>query len=435
MRVGNNLNDKMIKQAIIVSLHDDITEISDLVRSLDYLIIGTFIQHRPFPDVASYIGSGKLEEIKDFLEQSDPDIDVVVIDGELKPSQWFSLEKELGCMVYDRIRLILEIFKDRAERKEARLQVRLAELEYEKPFVRELIHRARSGEHPGLMAGGEYQVDDYYEMIKKQMKHIRENLKKIENDRNVQRQHRHKSGFYLVSLAGYTNAGKSSLLNTLSDDKITVEDRLFSTLSTTTRRVETKHIPILLTDTVGFIQRLPSWIIDAFHSTLEEIQQADIVLLVIDGSDPVTIFQEKLETSLKELTNLEVTAPILVVINKIDLLSKEEVKEKISSLGYNDELKENMIIPVSIKEGYNIDLLLERIYQYLPSLHRLKCILPNNKEVQSFISYLHSKTNVVSIDYGKQVKIILDCNPKLHDKIASECEKLLGTVEELDPFK
>ena len=150
------------KQAIIVSLHDDIKEIRELAGSLQYNVIQTFIQHRKNPDVTSYIGSGKLNEIKTFLMDSETIIDVAIIDGELKPSQWFHLEKEWDIKVYDRIRLILEIFKDRAERKEARLQVRLAELEYEKPFVRELIHRARSGEHPGLMSGGEYQVNEYY---------------------------------------------------------------------------------------------------------------------------------------------------------------------------------------------------------------------------------------------------------------------------------
>jgi len=432
LEYGNTLNDQMMNKAIIVSLHDDIYEISQLSNSLGYSIDRIFIQHRPFPDVASYVGSGKLEEIRSFLEESDSTIDVVIIDGELKPSQWFLLEKELDVKVFDRIRLILEIFKDRAERKEARLQVRLAELEYEKPFVRELIHRTRSGEHPGLMAGGEYQVDDYYEMIKKQMKHIRENLKKIEKDRSIQRQHRHKSGFYLISLAGYTNAGKSSLLNVLSDETITVEDRLFSTLSTTTRKVETKHIPILITDTVGFIQRLPSWIIDAFHSTLEEIQQSDVVLLVLDGSDTIDVFTDKLQTSLKELTNLEVNAPILIVINKIDRISEEEIQKKIHSLDFRKDLDPNMIIPISVTRNQNIDLLLDRIYQFLPALSRVKCILPNNKEVQSFISFLHNKTNVIKISYGKTVEVILDCNPKLHDKIFSDCLNLNGTSSDIE---
>ena len=135
------------------------------------------------------------------------------------------------------------------------------------------------------MAGGEYQVDDYYETIKKQVKRIKEELENIRNQREVRRRHRHTGGFYLVSLAGYTNAGKSSLLNLLSHENIYVEDKLFSTLSTTTRKINGANIPILLTDTVGFIKNLPVYIIDAFHSTLEEIEVADVVLLIVDVSE------------------------------------------------------------------------------------------------------------------------------------------------------
>jgi len=418
------------QQAIIVSLHEDINEIIQLAHSLNYEIVTSFIQHRHSPDATSYVGLGKLEEVKTFLEEETVDITVVIIDGELKPSQWFLLEKEWGVKVYDRIRLILEIFKDRAEKKEARLQVRLAELEYEKPFVRELIHRARSGEHPGLMSGGEYQVDDYYEMIKKQMKYVRENLRKIENDRKIQRQHRYSSGFYLVSLAGYTNAGKSSLLNLLSEGKVTVEDRLFSTLSTTTRKIEAHHIPVLLTDTVGFIQHLPSWIIDAFHSTLEEIEQADVVLLVIDGNDALEVFNQKIQTSLKELTDLNVKAPVLIVINKIDLLTPKKLQERIDALTDLEKLPYKNIIPVSIKDKENIDVLLDRIYQSLPLLTRLRCLIPNSTETQSFISWLYKKTHVVSISYDAVIEVIVDCNPKLSEKIISDCIQLSGTVSE-----
>ncbi len=416
--------------AVIVSLHDDITEIIQLAHSLNYTILETFIQRRQSPDAESYIGRGKLEEIKSFLENNERKIDVIIIDGELKPSQWFVLEKEWNVNVYDRIRLILEIFKDRADRKEAKLQVRLAEFEYEKPFVKELIHRAREGEHPGLMAGGEYQVDDYLEMINKKTKNIRNSLKKIADNRSVQRQHRHSSGFYLVSLAGYTNAGKSSLLNLLSDEKINVEDRLFSTLSTTTTRIETKQNHILMNDNVGFIQRLPSWIIDAFHSTLEEIQQADVVLLVLDASDSLDVFILKLQTSLKELIELDVTAPILIIINKIDLITREELDHKLISLNYLGDTFNQRIIPISIKNKENIALLLDRIYQSLPLLTRLRCLIPNVKEAQSFISWLHEKTHIVTISYSEMVDIVVDCNPKLRERIIADCLQLKGNAFE-----
>ncbi|MGF3554835.1 MAG: GTPase, partial [Thermoplasmatota archaeon] len=213
-----------ITNAIIISLDDDITEIKELANTLNYNVVNFFIQHRETPDVNTYIGSGKVEEIKKFIENSEKKINLIIINGELKPSQWFNLEKKFEIDVYDRIRLILAIFEKRAEKKEAKLQVKLAQLQYERPFVRELIHRARSGEHPGFMAGGEYQVDDYYETIKKQMKKIKKELENIRFQREILRQHRHTGGFYLVSLAGYTNAGKSSLLNLLSKENVYVED-------------------------------------------------------------------------------------------------------------------------------------------------------------------------------------------------------------------
>lgn len=284
------------KTAILISIDNSTSEITQLANTLGYNILKEFIQHRTNPDVNYYIGCGKVDEIKEFLEDTEESVDLAIVNGELKPSQWFSLEKKLETNVYDRIRLILAIFEEHAERREAHLQVKLAQLQYERPYTRELIHRTKAGEHPGLMAGGEYQVDDYYEMIKRQTKKIREDLQKIRQNRELQRQTRSKSGFSSVSLAGYTNAGKSSLMNLLSGEKVKVEEQLFSTLSTTTRSIMTKNkekqMPILLTDTVGFIENLPSCIIDAFHSTLEEIELADVVVLVVDGSEAEEVVEK-----------------------------------------------------------------------------------------------------------------------------------------------
>lgn len=418
------------KKALVISLDEDITEIIQLAESLQYTVIESFIQHRNMPDVTSYIGSGKIKEIQTYLEELDTEVDVILIDGELKPSQWFYLEKMFEVTVYDRIQLILNIFKDRAERKEARLQVRLAELSYEKPYVRELIHRARSGEHPGLMAGGEYQVDDYYEMIKKQMKHIKEELASIQKDREIQRQHRQISGYYLVSLAGYTNAGKSSLLNLLSREKVTVENRLFSTLSTTTRRIETSSIPVLLTDTVGFIQRLPAWIIDAFHSTLEELKRADVVVLVLDASDEVAMFQNKLETSLQELADLSVHAPLLVVLNKIDIISAEELEQRKEITRHTPRLSDQSIVPLSVKEKKYIDLFSKTLHSVLPQRVNIRFQLPNNENIQSFVSWLYEKTHVIDITYREKVSVTLECNQKLQQKITATIKELNGRIIE-----
>jgi GTP-binding protein HflX len=416
------------KNALIVSLYDDFTEICDLADSLDYKVVKTFVQHREKPDVNSYVGAGKLEEIKKFIEESQKNIDLVVVDGELKPSQWFTLEKKFCIDVFDRIRLILAIFEKRADRKEARLQVKLAQLQYERPFVRELIHRARSGEHPGFMAGGEYQVDDYYEMIKRQTKKIRDDLKSIRDEREVRRSHRHIGGFYLVSLAGYTNAGKSSLLNLLSGEKVKVEGRLFSTLSTTTRKIKNKSIPILVTDTVGFIQNLPALIIDAFHSTLEEISVADVVLLVVDISENQDIVLNKLKISFDELVEIGVTAPIIFVLNKCDLLSQKTLNSKVNLIRNQDFVNGKKVVSISAKDKCDIDLLLDLLYDSLPQLVNCKIGLPINKETQSFISFIYEKTHVIDVSYGDYVTVSFECSAMIRDRILSMCERFDGFI-------
>jgi len=419
------------KTAIIVTLREDTDEIKLLAESIQYNIIKIFIQRRDKPDVTNYIGKGKREEIKSYIEESGNNVDVVIIDGTLKPSQWFLLEKYWMIPVYDRLRLILMIFRDRADRKEARLQVRLAELQYERPFVRELIHRARSGEHPGLMAGGEYQVDDYYEMMKKQIKKIKEKLSHIRQQRNIRRNHRQHSGYFLVSLAGYTNAGKSSLLNVLTNETVDVENRLFSTLSTTTRRLSKATIPILLTDTVGFIQRLPAWIIDAFHSTLEEIKDADVVVLVVDASDPFPLFERKIQTSFEELTELDVSNPVLVVLNKIDLISQQELTNKNHFVTAFCTGKTFDVISLSVYKQQNIDKLIDKIYDLLPQLYQLKLQLPNNEETQSLLSWMYEYSKLHDITYGDQVHITLTAHEQIKNKIISKVNTIKGAIIEM----
>ena len=418
--------------AVVVSLNDNTVEIIQLAASLEYDVVKIFVQQRNIPDVNYYIGSGTVVELQEFLAESKETINLILVDGELKPSQWFNLEKKLNIDVYDRIRLILAIFEQRAERKEARLQVKLAQLQYERPYVRELIHRARAGEHPGLMAGGEYQVDDYYEMIKKQMKKIKKDLGKIRTDREVHRQTRYKSGFYLVSLAGYTNAGKSSLLNLLSGETVTVDGKLFSTLSTTTRRIwskeKDKQIPILLTDTVGFIENLPPWVIDAFHSTLEEIEVADVVVLVVDASDEKQVVERKLHVSLGDLCDLGVTASIVLALNKIDQLDEQSLDDLINYLGERGLLKEKSYVSLSVKKQKNIDSLHDAIYAALPSMVTMAMQLPVSTESQAFISYLYKTVWVVDIRYAATIDIVIRCNVKIKDRIIATCTSLHGSV-------
>ena len=248
------------------------------------------------------------------------------------------------------------------------------------------------------MAGGEYQVDDYYEMIKKQMKKIRGNLKKIEIERGIRRRHRKTGGFYILSLAGYTNAGKSSLLNILSGDEVNVDGRLFSTLSTTTRRLKDEDVPILVTDTVGFIEDLPAWIINAFHSTLEEIELADIVLLVVDISDNFKDLQKKISVAINELIEIGVNSPIIIILNKIDLILQDDLISKIRFVRDMEITKGKNIITISAKNKENIDELYQMIYDTLPYSCILELQFPINDDVHSFISSIYKKSIVLKIN-------------------------------------
>jgi len=264
------------------------------------------------------------------------------------------------------------------------------------------------------------------------MKKIRLDLKKIENDRELHRKTRYKSGFYLVSLAGYTNAGKSSLLNLFSGEEVKVGGKLFSTLSTTTRRIphRTKGnaVPILLTDTVGFIENLPSWIIDAFHSTLEEIEFADVVVLVVDGSEKKELVEKKLQVSLDELLEIGVTSSVVIAINKIDLIDDETVNDLVEYLSQKGLLNNRLCIPISVVEETNIEMLLEHIYKSLPNMVEMTLQLPMNKEAQAFVSQLYKKTRVIKATYEKTIMVEVACNVKIKDKIVAKCIVLQGSI-------
>jgi GTP-binding protein HflX len=420
------------KNAILLSLDDATAEIVQLAQTLGYTIQKEFIQHREQPDVNYYLGIGKIDEIKEYIDQAKEAIELAIVNGELKPSQWFSLEKKFGCTVYDRIRLILSIFEQHAERREARLQVKLAQLQYERPYVRELIHRTKAGEHPGLMAGGEYQVDDYYEMIKRQSKKIREDLEKIRENRELQRQTRYTSGFYTVSLAGYTNAGKSSLMNLLAKEQVKVEEQLFSTLSTTTRNVtqnpKEKRIPLLLTDTVGFIEHLPAVIVEAFHSTLEELEVADVIVLVVDSSEPKETVQKKLQVSFDELRTIGSSAPIVIAFNKIDLCSQEHLDQLIGHLKQMGSLTDRLYVMISAKENKNIDILLRTIHECLPHLAKITFQLPLGEKTHAFISQLYEKTHVESVTYHEVITVTVECNEKIKEKLIAASRAIQGRV-------
>jgi GTPase len=363
---------------VIVSLTPDTKEIEELARSMNYSIRRTFVQKRPSPDPRTFIGSGKVDEIKEFLKTPDgKNVKVATFNSPLKPTQIFHLQNALGLTVYDRTRLILEIFSNRARSQEAKLQVELAKLEYEIPLVKEFIHRSKIGEHPGYMAGGEYPVNTYYDMITKHIKRIKEKLRTVKKDREERRKHRRDAGFFLISIAGYTNAGKSQLLKALTNEDVIIEDRFFSTLFTITRRGEGRlGGAFLFSDTVGFIRDLPPWLVEAFNSTLEEIYLSDIIFLVVDVSEHADTIIQKVVTSYKFLQYQDTIPSIILVFNKKDLVPDQEalhkmvvhVLERLNE--HNIPLLDNCV--VSAKNHENLEDLMARLIASVQKLDYIK---------------------------------------------------------------
>ncbi|MFC4246161.1 GTPase HflX [Natribaculum luteum] len=386
----------------------DTEEIRDLAEAAGYEVAGEVTQSRK-ADPALQLGEGKADELADMAARED--VTTVIFDNRLGPYQTYNLGQKLpdGVEVIDRFTLILEIFGQRAQTRKAQLQVELAELRYELPRVEAKTSLAKRDEHPGFMGLGEY--DESREQdIKAQISRIRDELERIEQTEEHRRERRRASGFDLVALAGYTNAGKSTLLRQLAADLAVdeneqlhpdleataeSEDRLFTTLGTTTRRAEVGPREVLLTDTVGFISDLPHWLVESFKSTLDSVYRADLVLLVVDVSEPVEEIREKLVTSHDTLYERN-EAPIVTVLNKIDQVSEAELEEKRAALS---ALAPNPVA-VSAKEGTNVDELLERIDRELPDWERERLVLPMTDDTMSLVSWIHDNARVEDVTYG-----------------------------------
>jgi GTP-binding protein HflX len=402
---------------IIISLSDETGELAELARSIGYTVKEIFVQRREKPG-PYFVGRGKMEEIGAFVEHHT--IECAVVNDVLTPSTWFSLERHLGIPVYDRIRLILEIFADRARKREGQLQVQLAKLRYERPFVRELFHRVKHGEKPGFLGGGEYVVADYYEMIKKQMKKIKKELEKIEKEREVRRSERRKRGFYLVSIAGYTNAGKSSLLNRMTGVRSVVEDRYFSTLAPKTSRPAGKQdVPLLFTDTVGFIDDLPHWLIDAFRSTLEEVALADVIIVLVDMSDDTETMKRKARTTLSEIQRLKKTENILFALSKCDTASANERATKKREM---DRAFQCDCIPISAQSGENIAVLCNAVDSLLPAAACIHVEMPPEK-ADGMVRWLNTLGQIRRFSRHETIEVDVVCSNRVKSRVIGRCEK------------
>ncbi len=324
-----------------------VEEAKSLVDSSDRLIVGVFSQK--YLNHSHYgIGSGKAEQIKEFVRESKAE--EIVIDEHLTSRQIYNLEKLTGVQVIDRERLILDIFYTRATTTEAKLQIELAEIQYEMPRVRENAKLTSGGERSGKGGMGEYVVDVKFRNLKRRISFIKEKLDDAHRKRDLYHKQRIKTGMPVVSLVGYTSSGKTTLFNLLTGEHKQISNSLFTTLSTTTRLSKIDAREILLTDTVGFISRLPTYMIDAFKSTLEESLAADLILLLIDISEDLQDIRIKHAACREVLEELKVDkSKVLMVFTKCDRLDSQEIVKKISEV-----LGISTPVLISSKSGYGI---------------------------------------------------------------------------------
>jgi GTP-binding protein HflX len=342
-----------------------VEEAKSLVDSSDRLIVGVFSQK--YLNHSNYgIGSGKAEEIKEFVRESKAE--QIVVDDHLTSRQIYNLEKLTGVPVIDRERLILDIFYTRATTTEAKLQIELAEIQYEMPRVRENAKLASGGERAGKGGMGEYVVDVKFRDLKRRISFIKEKLNDAHRKRELYHQQRIRTRMPVVSLVGYTSSGKTTLFNSLTGEHKQTSNNLFTTLSTTTRLLKIHEREILLTDTVGFISRLPTYMLDAFKSTLEESLAADLILLLIDTSENLQDIRIKHAACREVLEELKVDqSKVLMVFTKSDRLDSEDMMKKISeALGISNAML------ISSKTGYGITKLKTIISQHSYSVSEAK---------------------------------------------------------------
>ena len=355
-----------------------IAELAFLAETAGAYPMKTFFQRVPYPNPRTFVGKGKLEEIKQYVEENE--IGLVIFDDDLTTKQVSNIQKELQVKVLDRTSLILDIFANRAQTATAKVQVELAQYQYLLPrLTRMWTHLERQRGGIGMRGPGETQIETDRRIILDRISKLKDELAAIDKQKAVQRKNRGK--LTRIALVGYTNVGKSTLMNLLSKSDVFAENKLFATLDTTVRKVVIENLPVLLTDTVGFIRKLPTHLVNSFKSTLDEVRDADLLLHVVDISHPN--FEEQIEVVDKTLSEIceGNDKPMIIVFNKIDAFTYKqkddddltEVKRENISLeelekSWMSRLGDNCIF-ISAKKGINIDALKNLIYNKAKEIH------------------------------------------------------------------
>lgn len=384
-------------------------ELADLLETAGGVCVGTVFQNKDAPDPRTFIGEGKAAEVKELVGAMGADM--VVVDNPLSPSQQRVLSEELGVQVLDRAALILDIFAQRARTREGRLQVELAQYQYLLPRLLGMWpHLERQEGAIGTRGPGETQLETDRRHIRRKIQKLREELEQVRRVRATQRTRREKNEVPVVAIVGYTNAGKSTLLNRLTGADIPANNRLFDTLDTTTRTLEISDTcTVLLSDTVGFIRKLPHHLVEAFKATLEELSYADLLLHVIDASNPLWREQAAVVEQLIVELGAEQT-PRIDVFNKCDKFTGDILPHGAD------------IVSISAKTGQGLDELLEKIGGRLDT-GACRVVLRLPYDQGGVVDMLHRQAKVERVDYGEAIEVEAVCTPvqlgRLKDYIVS----------------
>ncbi|NLW17697.1 MAG: GTPase HflX [Firmicutes bacterium] len=420
-------NDVHKDKAIIAALEtpdqpSDLSELAALVEAAGAEVVGEVVQSRNRPHPATYFGKGKVVEIAALVAATEATL--LVVDSELTPSQIRNLEEEIEVQVLDRTQLIIDIFAQRARTYEGRLQVEIAQLSYALPrLTGRGTEMSRLGAGIGTRGPGESKLEYDRRRIRERIRELRKEVADIKRHRALLRAGRVRRGYPLVSLVGYTNAGKSTLLNALTNADIFVADMLFATLDPTTRVLDLPDgQQVAITDTVGFISRLPHMLVDAFHATLEEVKESDLLIHVVDAANPNLYEQiDSVQAVLSELKAAD--KPQIIAYNKADLLPYPDA--------FMPPISEHPWVMVSAISGQGLDKLRQLIAENLPNApKRVTYFLPHDRG--EVVSWLHNHGEVIQQDYeAAGVRLVVDLRPALIRQVSKQfaVQPLEGVAE------